>query len=155
MKPECTFCTISDEENIEKESYKHFFLDCKHSKSTLEPTARKYNIPTPNVTTKGELILYYFPWEGKWEELRLNIFYAIFKFYLLSCRRRKILPNSQHFEITLKFECRNIVMTNPTNSGLTKNLLPLWIGHELSESDYKLVSLAFARNANINTLLKQ
>ena len=26
-------------------------------------------------------------------------------------------------------------MTNPTNTGLTKNLLPLWIGHELSESE--------------------
>ena len=26
-------------------------------------------------------------------------------------------------------------MTNPTNSGLTKNLLPLWTGHELSESE--------------------
>ena len=26
VKPECTFCTISDEENIEKETYKHFFL---------------------------------------------------------------------------------------------------------------------------------
>jgi hypothetical protein len=135
VKPECTFCTISDEENIEKETYKHFFLECKHSKTTLEPTARKYNIPTPNVSTKGELILYYFPWEGKWDETRLNIFYAIFKFYLLSCRRRKILPTSQHFETTLKYECRNIVMTNPTNSGLTKNLLPLWTGHELSESE--------------------
>ena len=26
-------------------------------------------------------------------------------------------------------------MTNPTNSGLTKNLLPLWTGHEMSESE--------------------
>ena len=26
-------------------------------------------------------------------------------------------------------------MTNPTNTGLTKNLLPLWTGHELSESE--------------------
>ena len=26
-------------------------------------------------------------------------------------------------------------MTNPTNSGLTKNLLPLWTGYELSESE--------------------
>ena len=40
-----------------------------------------------------------------------------------------------HFEKILKFECRNIVMTNPTNTGLTKNLLPLWTGHELSESE--------------------
>ena len=26
-------------------------------------------------------------------------------------------------------------MTNPTNSGLTKNILPLWTGHELSDSE--------------------
>jgi hypothetical protein len=25
-------------------------------------------------------------------------------------------------------------MNNPTNTGLTNNLLPLWTGHELSES---------------------
>jgi hypothetical protein len=35
IMPECTFCTISNEENREKETYKHFFLECKHSKNTL------------------------------------------------------------------------------------------------------------------------
>jgi hypothetical protein len=50
IRPECTF---SNEENREKETYKHIFLECKHSKNTLEPIARKYNIPIPNVETKG------------------------------------------------------------------------------------------------------
>jgi hypothetical protein len=53
IRPECTFCTISDEEN-----YKHFFLECKHSKTTLNPISQKYNIPIPNVETKGELIFF-------------------------------------------------------------------------------------------------
>ena len=71
VQPGCTFCTLSNEENIQEESYKHFFLTCVHTKSTLEPTALKYNIPVPTRKTKGELIIYYWPWIGKWEELRI------------------------------------------------------------------------------------
>ena len=51
----------------------------------------------------------------------------------MSCRTRKILPTHDDFEITLKFETKNITLTNPMNSGLTKNLLPLWTGRELTE----------------------
>ena len=69
----------------------------------------------------------------KAKELRINIFYAIYKFYLISCRARKILPTAPHFENVLKIECKNIIMTTPTNKGLTDNLLPLWTGRELSE----------------------
>ena len=78
---------------------------------------------------------YYWPWIGKWEELRFNIFYAIFKHYLLNCRTRKILPSAPHFENVLKIECTNIIMTTPTNRGLTDNLLPLWTRRELSEAE--------------------
>jgi hypothetical protein len=85
------------------------------------------------MTTKGELVLYFFPWEGYWDEMRINIFYAIYKYYLLRCRTRKQLPTSFHFETTLKF--KKIIMTNPTNSDLTKNLLPLWTGRELTRAE--------------------
>ena len=51
------------------------------------------------------------------------------------CRTRKQLPTSFHFESTLKYECKNIIMTNPTNSDLTKNLLPLWTGRELTRME--------------------
>jgi hypothetical protein len=120
IRPECTLSTISNEK-----TYKHFFLECKHSKTNLEPISRTYNIPIPNVETKDKLILYYFPWEGKWDETRNNVYYAIYDFFLLSCGTRKILPTPGHFEINLKFDCKNIVMTNPMNTGVTKNLLPL------------------------------
>ena len=135
VKPECTFCILSSEETPSEESYRHFFLECKHSCNTLVPIATKYNIPIPNTNSKGELILYYFPWENYWDEARINIFYAIFKYYLLSCRTRKILPTPNHFEVTLKFEVKNITLTNPTNTGLTKNLLPLWTGKELTVTE--------------------
>ena len=110
------------------ESYTHFFLECKHSLQALTPVAEKYNIPIPNLTTKGELVMYFFPWEGYWDEIRINIFYAIYKYFLLMCRTRKKLPTATHFETTLKYECKNIIMTNPTNTNLTDNLLPLWTG---------------------------
>ena len=87
------------------------------------------------MTTKGELILYFFPWEGYWDELRINIFYAIYKYYVLMCRTRKKIKTSIHFETTLKYECKNIIMTNPTNKNLTNNLLPLWTGKELTDSE--------------------
>ena len=60
VKPECTFCTLSQEENPDEESYRHFFLECKHSRNTFIPVSNKYNIPIPNTISKGELILYFF-----------------------------------------------------------------------------------------------
>ena len=135
VKPECTFCILSNEDNPSEESYRHFFLECKHSRNFFVPVSTKYNIPIPNTVTKGELIIYFFPWEGFWDEARINIYYAIYKYYLLSCRTRKILPTANHFEITLKFEIKNIALTNPMNSGLTQNLLPLWTGKELTKTE--------------------
>ena len=80
----------------------------------------------------GESILYYHLQPGHWHEIRTNIFLAIYKLYLTNCRTRKILPNSTHFEAVLKYESKNIILTNPTNKDLVKNLLPLWTEHELS-----------------------
>ena len=34
--------------------------------------------------------------------------------------------------MTLRYECKYIIMTNPTNKNLTDNLLPLWTGKELT-----------------------
>ena len=127
IKPDCTFCTLGQNEPPPPESYAHLFLECEHSLQALTPIAEKYNRPLPNMTTKGELVLYFFPWEGYWDELRINIFYAIYK-YVLMCRTRKGLPTSILFETTLKYKCKNIIMTNPTDKDLTKNLLPLWTG---------------------------
>ena len=67
--------------------------------------------------------------------MRTNIFLAIYKLFLTSCRTRKIPPNSNHFESVLKFECKNIILTNPTNNDLVKNLLPLWTERELSATE--------------------
>ena len=135
IKPYCTFCGLQDINSEEKESYKHFFLQCPWSRGAMDPIATKYRIPIPNTDTKGELILYFFPWEGYWDELRINVFYSIYKYYLTTCRTRKLMPSSQHFEATLKVECKNIIMTNPTNKDLVKNLLPLWTERELTTKE--------------------
>ena len=89
IKPDCTFCSLSQTESPPPESYSYLFFECEHSIQSLRPIAKKYNIPIPNMRTKGELILYFFPWEGYWDELRINIFYAIYKYYILMCRTMK------------------------------------------------------------------
>ena len=132
VKPECTFCKISDPLTDTKETYRHFFLDCAHSRGALDPVAAKYNILLPDTTIYGESILYYHLQPGHWDEIRTNIFLSIYKLYLTNCRTRKILPNSTHFEAVLKYESKNIILTNPTNKDLVKNLLPLWTERELS-----------------------
>jgi hypothetical protein len=111
IRPECTFYTISNEENREKETYKHFFLECKHSKNTLKPIARRYNIPLPNVQTKGELILYYFPWEGKWDETCINVYYAIFEILstIMQCKRWWKNLNHIFQQTSIKVRCNGKV----------------------------------------------
>ena len=39
LKPECTFCIIGETEPISLESYKHLFLECKHSLQAPTPIA--------------------------------------------------------------------------------------------------------------------
>ena len=48
VQPGCTFCTLSHEVTIEKEGYKHFFLNYIHNRLTLEPIAQRYNVRVPN-----------------------------------------------------------------------------------------------------------
>jgi hypothetical protein len=101
----------------------------------LQPIAANYKIPIPNLITKGELVLYYFPWDSYWDEIRINVFFAIYKYFLISCRARKKLPTPTNFEMTLRYECKYIIMTNLTNKNLTNNLLPLWTGKELTRME--------------------
>ena len=84
---------------------------------------------------EGEKVLYYFMQDGKWNELRTNIFFTIYKYYINNCRLRKILPTENLSKTTLKFETKKIVMANPTNGGLVDNLLPIWTGRELEKSE--------------------
>ena len=73
--------------------------------------------------------------DGKWNEMRTNIFYIIYKYYINNCRLRKILPTSQQLERTVKYETKKIVMANPTKEGLIDNLLPIWSGRELEKKE--------------------
>lgn len=131
----CTFCTIKNTAIHTEESIKHLFLECESSIAALRPVADKYSIPIPNLQTDGELLLYFYPKQGKWDELRINTFYMLYKYHIHLCRVRKQLPTATNFEFTLKNETKKIVMTNPTNNDLVENLLPLWTGHELTEDE--------------------
>jgi hypothetical protein len=41
--------------------------------------------------------------EGKWKELRTNIFYIIYKYYINNCRLRKVLLTETNLKNALKF----------------------------------------------------
>ena len=38
-------------------------------------------------------------------------------------------------ESTVKFETKKILLANPTVAGLIDNLLPIWMGREMGESE--------------------
>ena len=68
--------------------------------------------------------------DGKWNKLRTNIFFLIYKYYIDNCRLRKELPTKINFERKLKNETRKILLANPTNEGLVENLIPIWTGRD-------------------------
>ena len=82
-------------------------------------------VTLPDMEEEGEKVLYFFMQDSKWNELRTNIFYMIYKYYINNCRLRKILPTEYQFERTLKYETKKIVLANPTKEGLIDNLLPI------------------------------
>jgi hypothetical protein len=114
---DCTFCRINNIAEPSEESFKHLFLECASSINALNP------------------VLYFFKQDCNWTEIRINIFYIIYKYYINNYRLRKILPTSQQFERTVKYETKNIVMANPTKEGLIDNLLPIWMGRELEKKE--------------------
>jgi hypothetical protein len=132
---DCTFCKLNNITNPCEESYKHLFLECASSIAALNPIASKFNISLPDMEEEGEKVLYFFMQDGKWNEMRTNIFYIIYKYYINNCRLRKILPTSQQLERTVKYETKKIVMANPTKEGLIDNLLPIWTGRELEKDE--------------------
>ena len=78
--------------------------------------AVKYSIPLPNLLTDGEFLFYFYLTQGKWDELRINTFYMLYKYHIHLCRVRKQLPTATNIEFTLKDETKKFVMTNPTNN---------------------------------------
>ena len=132
---DCTFCKINNIANPSEESFTHLFLECASSINSLTPTANKFNIPLPDMEEEGEKVLYYFKQECNWTEMRTNMFFIIYKYYINNCRLRKILPTSQQFERTVRYKTKKMVLANPTTTGLIDNLLPIWVGREMEEKE--------------------
>ena len=131
-----TFCKLNGLENPSEESYKHILnLECTASRSALDPIANKNNIKIPDGENEGEKIIYFFPQEGKWNEIWTNIFYLIYKAYINATRLRKAIPNHEAFDKYVKNETIKIAKANPSNNDLIENMIPLWTGREISASD--------------------
>ena len=135
MKGDCTFCTLKEIENPEEENYKHIFLECASSQEALTPIAAKYNITLPDPVEEGERIIYFWPSQDRWGEIRLNTFFLIYKAYINACRLRKVLPNPNSLDSYVKNETKKIAATNPSNKDLVETMLPFWTGNEISRED--------------------
>ena len=115
VKGDCTFCKLNGVENPTEESYKHIFVECTSSRSALDPIANKNNIKIPDAENEGEKIIYFFPQEGKWNEVRTYIFYLIYKANINTTKLRKAIPNQEAFERYVKHETMKIAKANPSN----------------------------------------
>ena len=130
---DCTFCKLKNIANPSEESYKHIFLECASSIGALNPVATKFNITLPDMDEEGEKVIYYFIQDERWNELRTNVFFLIYKYYINNCRLRKILPTPEQLERTVKYETKKILMSNPTNDSVIDKLLPIWSGREFGQ----------------------
>ena len=128
----CTFCSIVNQDTTEVESREHLYLTCINSNKVLLETSVSMGIDIGNINTKGYEILIHRIKENKWEELRENIFFTLFKFYIFKCRAGERLPNTAQFKKNLQQEILMIIRCNSQSKIITEHLLPLWGGHEIS-----------------------
>ena len=135
VKGDCTFCTLRGIENPEEENYKHIFLECASSQSVISAVAAKYNITMPDTEEEGEKIIYFWPSEDKWGEIRLNTFFLIYKAYINACRLKKELPDQVALDRYIKNETRKIAASNPGNVDLVENMLPFWTENEITREE--------------------
>ena len=135
VKGDCTFCTLRGIENPAEETYKHLFIECASSNSVITPIAEKYNIAMPDIEEEGEKIIYFWPSDDKWGEIRLNTFFLIYKAYINACRLRKELPTQVALDRYIKNETRKIASSNPCNEDLVENMLPFWMENEITRED--------------------
>ena len=59
----------------------------------MEEAARDYRIEISNLNDKGYEIVIYRQKENVWEELRENIFFLNYKYFVSKCRAEKKIPN--------------------------------------------------------------
>ena len=89
----------------------------------------------PDAVEKGERIIYFWPTQDRWGEIRLNTFFLIYKAYINACRLRKELPNQDLLDRYIKNETRKIAATNPCNKDMVENMLPFWTGNEITREE--------------------
>ena len=128
----CTFCSLINTNTPEVESREHLYLKCIHSNKVLVETADAIGIELGNINTKGYEILIHRIKDNKWEELRENIYFTLYKFYIFKCRAGERLPSTEQFRKNLQQDIMMIIRCNSQSKIITDHLLPLWGGHEIS-----------------------
>ena len=84
---------------------------------------------------KVRKIIFFWPSDDKWGEIRLNTFFLIYKAYINACRLRKELPNQNALDRYIKNETRKIAASNPCNKDLVEIMLPFWTENEITRED--------------------
>ena len=128
----CTFCKLTNPDTDQVESREHLYLTCENSNKVLQETAEALGIVINNIDSKGFEVLIYKIKENKWEELRENLFFTIYKFYIFKCRAGERLPNTNQFKNDLQNEISMMIRCNAQSKIINEKLLPLWGGHEIT-----------------------
>ena len=128
----CTFCKQIDENTEQIESREHLYLSCEHSTKVLHESAEAMGIAINDIDTKGYEVLIHKIKENKWEEIRENLFFTLYRFHIFKCRAGERLPSTNQFRVELRIEISMIIRSNAQSKHIIDKLLPLWGGHGIS-----------------------
>ena len=104
VDPRCNFCRIIDNQSTTRDSFEHFFLTCRVTKSLLNNFSRKLE-PAPDTNSEYFTKLYWFgscdtdPHMEKFIILAMDLF----RFVLWTFKCRKKVPNWPMFEREFNF----------------------------------------------------
>ena len=68
--------------------------------------AAKYHIEVPDPDEEGEKLIYFCPMAERWSEIRVNIFFIIYKSYINACRIRKEVSSQESLDKYVKNKTR-------------------------------------------------
>ena len=132
VSKKCTFCKLIDQDTEQIESREHLYLKCENSTKVLYESAEAMGIAINDIDTKGYEVLIHKIKENIWEELRENLFFTLYRFYIFKCRAGERLPSTNQFRTELRNEISMIIRCNAQSKNINDKLLPLWGGHELT-----------------------
>ena len=119
---DCTFCTLSGEQNPCVEDDRHLYYECAASREVLDHICDKFAIREPPLP---EDVVIFNNNEDPWMRLKLNVILLSFRNYINRCKRFGVLPEKLYAEKTIKTTLKLIISGNPFDSDLIEGLVPL------------------------------